>query len=178
MGQGPLQNGVDADTIERLLEEYARTGSIRKASAAVGIPKSTAARYLKETPKSAAPVVAQQRAVVERSGASLWDARGALNENYTRLLRLADDLEGRVDGANPMPAMSYLSTLKEIREHVKTGMAVAKLLIDINEVRAFQDSVLEAIGEADPATRERIVRKLEQKRAMDLALDAGRLGGA
>jgi molybdenum-dependent DNA-binding transcriptional regulator ModE len=173
---GQAAGGLEADVVERLLEAYAQTGSIRKASAAVGIPKSTAARYLKETPKSAAPVVAQQRVIVERSGASLWDARGALDENYARLLRLVDDLEGRIDSANPMPAMLYLSTLKEIREHVKAGMAVAKLLIDINEVRAFQDSVLEAITEADPATRERIVRKLEQKRAMGLAVGAGRVG--
>lgn len=161
---------VDGDTLERLLTAFAETGSKSAAARRAGIPLSTAKRYLQETPKAAAPVVVAQQAVIERSGASLWDTRQALDENYARLLRLVDKFEKQVDAANPMPTVVYLSTLKEIREHVTVGIKLAALMVDMQEVRQFQQAVIEAVGEADDQTRERILRKLQERRAVGLAV--------
>ena len=161
---------VEGDTLERLLTAYAETGSKAAAARRVGIPLSTAKRYLQGTRKAAAPVVAVQQAMIERSGASLWDTRGALDENYARLLRLVDQFEKQVDAANPMPAAVYLSTLKEIREHVTVGIKLAALMVDIQEVREFQRAVIEAVGEADDQTRERILGRLQERRAVGLAV--------
>lgn len=157
---------LSPDTIEALLNAYAETGSQRKAARQAGVPFATAQRYLAQTPKAATPVVAQQRAVIEKAGASMWDTRAALDDNFNRLLRLVEQLES----APRMEPLVYVVVLREIREHVTTGMKLARLMLDVNEVRLFQDAVIEAIGEADADTRARLIRKLQERRAVGLAL--------
>ena len=174
MGRKP---SIDPETGERLLEAYQRLGSKSAAAREIGVSEDAADRYLSKLPKAAAPVVAQQRQIVERAGASLWDTRGALDENYGRLLALMGQLERgileeRTGSDGPYTTMTpiavHVATLKEIREHIKTSMDLGKLLIDIEEVRKFQTAVLEAIGEADEATRQRIIEKLRERRALGL----------
>jgi molybdenum-dependent DNA-binding transcriptional regulator ModE len=131
---------LTTDTIETLLTAYAETGSQSAAARKAGVPVSTARRYLSQTPKAASPVVAQQRAVIERAGASMWDTRAALDENFARLLRLVEQLES----APKMEPLVYVVVLREIREHVTTGMKLARLMLDVNEVRLFQEAVVEA----------------------------------
>jgi molybdenum-dependent DNA-binding transcriptional regulator ModE len=171
------KSSIDEKTGARLLEAYGRLGSKSAAARKIGVSEDAADRYLRDTPKAAAPVVAQQRQVIEVAGASLWDTRQALDENYGRLLglmaRLEDGiLEERQGSDGPYTTMTpiavHVATLKEIREHIKTAMDLGKLLIDIEEVRKFQQAVLEAIGEADDATRQRIIAKLRQQRALGL----------
>ena len=59
-----------------------------------------------------------------------------------------------------------LSHVSEVRQQIKLALDIAKTLYDVEQVRAFQEEVLLAIGEASPETRERIVRALQEKRAI------------
>lgn len=171
MGRTP---SIDPETGARLLDAYQRLGNKSAAAREIGVSEDAAARYLKDTPKAAAPVVAQQQEIVQAASASLWDTRRALEDNYQRLLKLYQQLdagisEQRGEYVTLTPIATNVAALREIREHVKVSVDLAKLLIDIEEVRKFQSAVLDAIHEADPATRERIIAKLRERRALGLA---------
>lgn len=164
MGRSP---SIDSETGERLIEAYQRLGSQRAAAAEVGVSVGSAQRFFESLPKAAAPVIAQQQQLVTVAGADLWDTRSALDENYQRLIRLVDIAQGATTSKE---IQAYTGVLREIRSHIESGMDLAKLLVDIDEVRTFQQAVIEAIGEADERTKERIIAKLRQRRALGLAL--------
>src|SRR5258706_10021686 len=161
---------IDPETGRRLLDAYQRLGNQSAAAREIGVSEDAANRYLKNTPKAAAPVVAQQRQIVEAAGASLWDARASLDTNYQRAIKLYEQLETgiRLEGgeySTPTPIATNVAALREIREHIKAAADLFKLLIDIEEVRKFQQAVIEAIREESPATAERIIAQLRERRA-------------
>lgn len=176
MGRTP---SIDEATGERLLEAYRRLGTKSAAAREIGVSEDAASRFFAGLPKAAAPTVAQQQQIVERAGVSLWDTRAALDANYGRLLTLMGQLEQGIleekqgtDGpyTTMTPITTHVATLKEIREHIKTAMDLGKLLIDIEEIRKFQQAVLAAIGDADADTQQRIIASLRQQRALGLAV--------
>lgn len=178
MGRKP---SIDEDTGEALIAAYQRLGNVAAAAREVGVSESAARRYLDATPEAAAPVIAQQRAILETANSSLWDTRASLDENYGRLLKLYRQLDAGIVQQNGefvtvTPVATNVAALREIREHIRLSVDLAKLLIDIEEVRKFQQAVIEAIGEADPPTRDRLIAKLRERRAVGLAL--GGPGGA
>lgn len=163
----------------QLLDAYQRLGDKRAAMREVGVSESAGYRFFENLGENIAPVVATQRQIIEKAGASLFDTRAALEENYGRLLTLMTQLEAGIleerqgsDGpyTTMTPISVHVAALRELREHIKTGMDLQKLLIDVAEVQKFQQAVIEAIGEADPATQQRILAKLKQRRAVGLAL--------
>ncbi len=166
MGRKP---SITPEQGEALLEAYGRLGSIRAAAAEVGVSEDAAQRYAAKFPKSAAPVIAQQQHIVETARASLWDTRLSIDENYQRCLDLLVQAQA-LDMGNPKAVSAYVGLLREIRGHVESSMDLAKLLVDVEEVRKFQHSVIEAIGEADEPTKHRIIAKLRERRALGLAL--------
>lgn len=169
------KSSIDETTGQRLLEAYQRSGDKRRAAAEVGISESAAYRFFANIGENVTPVIATQRQIVATAGASLWDTRAALDENYGRVLRLVSRLDEGityVDGEYQTltPVATLVAALKEIREHIKTSMDLAKLLIAVDEVQKFQQSVIEAIGEADEPTKQRLLAKLRERRALGLAL--------
>jgi len=172
MGRKP---SISPEQGARLLEAYGRLGNKSAAAREIGVSEDAAARYLAETPKAATPTLASQREIIETAGASLWDTRGALDESYRRILKLADQLKEGVVLVNGewqttvSPAV-YVQAIKEIREHIKTSMELGKLLIDIDEVRKFQQTVLAVIGDVDNETKQRIIARLREQHALGLVL--------
>lgn len=176
MGRTP---SIDATTGARLLDAYQRLGNKSAAAREIGVSEDAATRFFAGLPKAAAPSLANSQQVVEQAGTSLWETRGALQENYDRALKLVTQLERGIleekrgsDGpyTTQTPIATHVAALKEIREHIKTAMDLGKLLIDIDEVRKFQQAVIDAIGEADVDTQHRIIAKLRERRALGLAL--------
>lgn len=172
MGRAP---SIDETKGAALIEAYRRLGSKRAAAEAAGVSIGSAMRFFESLPEAAAPVVAQQQQLVARAGEGLWDTRQALGENYDRLSTLVKKLEDGIvlqngEWVTMTPVATHVAALREIREHIKTSLDLAKLLIDVDEVRKFQQAVIEAIGEADEPTRQRIVAKLRERRALGLAL--------
>ena len=174
MGQ-PL-NG-DLDKQQALFDAYTRLGSLRKAANEVGVSKSTAERWLKSVPKAAAPVIAQQQHIVEAAGTSLWDTRAVLEDSYRRLVNLVDKLEAGIQLVNVngndeyvtyTPPSTLVAAIKELREHGETSVKIAKLILEIDEIRTFQQAVLDTLAEADESLRQRALEKLRQRRALGL----------
>lgn len=171
MGRTP---SIDAATGERLLAAYQRLGSQRKAAAEVGVSKDAASRFFATLPTAAAPAMAAQQELVATTGARLWETRSALQDNYDRIQKLLAQLDTGIvqqggEWVTLTPIATHVAAIREAREHIRTAVDLGKLLLDIEQVRAFQQAVIEAIGEADPATRERLIAKLRERRAVGLA---------
>ena len=168
------KSSIDPETGARLLDAYQRLGSKSAAAREIGVSEDAATRFFAQTPKAAAPSVATQQQIVERAHASLFDSRAVIEDSYRRIITLADQLAQGITLINGeyqtlvSPAVS-VAAIKEIREHVKTAIELGKLMIDIEEVRAWQHTVIEAIGDADEPTRQRIIAKLRERRALGLA---------
>lgn len=169
MGRPPT---IDEATGQQLLEAYGRTGSKAAAARELGVSESAARRYFDGLPEAAAPVIASQRQILETAGTSLWETREALEENYQRTLNLVLMAQA-LDMANPKAVAAATGVFREIRAHIESSLTLAKLLVDIDEVKKFQTAVLEAIAEADEPTRQRIISKLRERRAVGLALSGG-----
>ena len=54
---------------------------------------------------------------------------------------------------------------REIRGQLRLFLNIAKTLYDVEQVAEFQKIVLEEIGKADEETRQRIIERLNQRRA-------------
>lgn len=172
MGRQP---SIDEAKGKALIEAYQRLGSIAAAAREVDVSESAARRYLDDMPKAATPIIASQRQIIESAGASLFDTRQALDTNYARLLALYEQLAAGIyqqNGENLTltPVATNVAALREIREHIQSGMKMYQLLISVDETRKFREAVLEAIGEVDESTRQRILAKLQERRSLELAV--------
>lgn len=178
MGRTP---SIDETTGARLLDAYQRLGTKSAAAREIGVSEDAAARFFAGLPKAAAPALASQQQVVAAAGASLWNTHAAMDANYQRALKLYAQLEQGIsiqsgDHVSLTPIATNVAALREIREHIKLYADIAKMLLDIEEVRTFQRAVIEAIRETDPATAQRLIAKLRKQHALGLALSGS--GGA
>lgn len=164
----------------RLQQAAQRLGSRRKAAAELGLSIGSVNRYFESLGDAAAPVLAapsqaaQRRAVVIT--ADLWDTRRALDANYARAVGLYEQLEaglvleehGGPDGprVSQVPIGVHVSALREIREHIKLAAGVSGQLLSMEAIQRFQTVVIEAIGEADSATRDRVIAALQRTGAL------------
>ena len=69
------------------------------------------------------------------------------------------------------PKELALKCMQEIRSQLKLQLEIFQTLYDIQAVAEFQREVLEAIGDADLETRDRIVRNLKERSAVRSALN-------
>lgn len=160
---------------ERILDLYRQGKSRSEIASAVGINIGRVNRFISNLGQAAAPIITTKTEIVERAGAGLWDTKAALDDNYERALNLLTKLETGVQEVNGQfvtstPIATQVAAIKEVREHIKTSLTLLKLMVDVDEVRKFQQAVLDAIGEADDATKQRILAKLQERRAMEFAL--------
>lgn len=68
------------------------------------------------------------------------------------------------------PRELALKAMAEIRNQLKLQLEMFQALYDIKAVEAFQQEVLEAIGEEAPNVRDKIIYRLAQKQALRGAL--------
>lgn len=182
MGRAP---SIDEQTGERLLAAYRRLGSIAAAARETGVSESAARRYFDGLPKAATPVMAAQRQILETAGASLFDSTAALEDNYRKVLDLIDKLEaGIIEIRESASGERYetrvspavlIAALREAREYVTAATRLLELMISVNEVRRFQQAVLDVMAaELDETTRRRVIDRL--RRDLPLGLLPGRGG--
>jgi len=165
------KSSIDTATGSRLLEAYKRLGSERAAAAEVGVSVGAAQRYFAALDEAAAPVISSplRTQVITAAGASLWDTRGALEENYARVGRLVATLELSLSSRDQVSApaiLAYLAALKENREHIGMSVKLAELLVNLDAIQRFQAAVIEVIGDVDATTRERIISRLAERGAL------------
>jgi len=64
------------------------------------------------------------------------------------------------------PRELALKTMAEIRGQLKLQLEIFQTLYDMKAVQEFQEAVLEAIGEVDKPTRERVLSNLRRRKAL------------
>jgi ParB-like chromosome segregation protein Spo0J len=68
------------------------------------------------------------------------------------------------------PRELALKAMAEIRGQLKLQLEIFQCLYDMQAVQEFQDEVLTSIGEASPDVRDKIIRSLNEKRAIRSAV--------
>jgi len=69
------------------------------------------------------------------------------------------------------PKELALKCMQEIRSQLKLQLEIFQTLYDMQAVADFQREVLQAIGDADLETRDRIIRNLQERSAIRSTLD-------
>ena len=182
---------IDQDTGAALLAAYQETGSVRGAAKRVGVGLGAAQRYLSAFPaNSAAAVVVQgiaeqapqavqqQQLVAARGAAVLTRSLELLQLNYDRLETFIGRMEkplAQQPGADFFAISAkhlevYVKAIAASTAHIKLAKETMELVLAAREVLAFQEAVIEAIGDADPETQQRILAILESRGAVAAAL--------
>jgi len=95
----------------------------------------------------------------------------------SRLEKMAGDIDHELEAINkeleesPKGGKTELRELKikfnaEGRKQINSHLDLAKALYDITEVRKFQETVIEVIGEVNVEARDEILRRLKERRAL------------
>ncbi len=82
---------------------------------------------------------------------SVWDVRERLEENFHRVETLLEEMEGTED-----PALR-LAAAAEIRQHIALAERALRAVSRAEEVRAFEEAVLEALEAANATVRRKVV---------------------
>jgi len=64
-----------------------------------------------------------------------------------------------------------LKHVAEVRKQISLVLEIAQVLYNVDEVKAFQEEVLTAIGQAAPEARPAILQNLQDRRAIRSVLD-------
>jgi hypothetical protein len=92
-------------------------------------------------------------------------------ESQVRRVKVKDSEEEVSEYRFKDPRELALKAMAEIRGQLKLQLEIFQALYDMDAVAEFQKEVLDAIGQVDPATRERIIYALKAKRAIRSTVD-------
>jgi len=143
------------------LSQMLRAGKAQREIAQVfGVTESAISKAKKELNLNVVKNVALENAhrVVDKNLNAI-DQLYKINEAANKLL---DELEEKPD--------LKLRAMAEIRNQLRLQLDIFQSLYDMKAVQEFQDEVLTGIGEASPDVRDKIIRSLNEKRAIRSAV--------
>ena len=144
------------------LSQLLRSGKAQREIAQVfGVTESAVSKAKKELNLNVVKNVVLENAhrVVDKNLNAI-DQLYKINEAANKLL---DELEQKPD--------LKLRAMAEIRNQLKLQLDIFQSLYDMKAVQEFQDEVLTAIGDASPDVRDKIIRSLNEKRAIRSAIN-------
>jgi Asp-tRNA(Asn)/Glu-tRNA(Gln) amidotransferase B subunit len=92
-------------------------------------------------------------------------------ESQVRKVKVRDSEEEISEYKFKDPRELALKAMAEIRGQLKLQLEIFQALYDMKAVEEFQKEVLNAIGEADPETRSKIICALQNRRAIRSTLE-------
>ena len=143
------------------LSQMLRSGKAQREIAQVfGVTESAISKAKKELNVCVVKNVALENAhrVVDKNLNAI-DQLYKINEAANKLL---DELEQKPD--------LKLRAMAEIRNQLRLQLDIFQSLYDMKAVQEFQDEVLTAIGDASSDVRDKIIRSLNEKRAIRSAV--------
>ena len=143
------------------LSQMLRSGKAQREIAQVfGVTESAISKAKKELNLNVVKNVVLENAhrVVDKNLNAI-DQLYKINEAANKLL---DELEQKPD--------LKLRAMAEIRNQLRLQLDIFQSLYDMKAVQEFQDEVLTAIGDASPDVRDKIIRRLNEKRAIRSAI--------
>ena len=130
------------------------------AARELGVSRQAVSQRLIELRGRTTKVMATKK--IEQVVDQRLDAVEQLNKINTEANRLLDELE-------QSPELK-LKVMAEIRGQLRLQLDIFQTLYDMKAVQEFQQEVLNAIGEADKETRNAIINKLNESRAIRTAI--------
>jgi predicted transcriptional regulator len=91
-------------------------------------------------------------------------------ENQVKTVRIGDEEQPVKEVRMKDPRALAVQVMAEIRGQLALQVEIFKTLFDMRAVEEFQAEVLQAIQEASPDVRAKIIRNLNQRRALSTAV--------
>jgi hypothetical protein len=161
-----VKKGNGVSKIARILRVSKGTVSKRLKQLNIGISKNVTLHHAGEIVKKEINAVEQLLKINEDANTLLDRLMKVIRGDEKALDEVAYLLSGRFG-----PIEAVLKIQAEIRQQLKLQLEIYESLYDMKAVAIFQREVLAAIGEADPDTRQRIIKSLKEKRAVYSTLD-------
>jgi len=165
------------------LEQLVREGNgVSEAARKLGVSKGTVSKRLKKLNVGITKNVTLHHAgEIVKKEINAAEQLLRINETANALLdRLMKVIEGDEEElAKVLPLLggkgsaieAAIKIKGEIRQQLKLQLEIFQALYDMQAVAEFQKEVLEAIGEADLETRDRIIRNLQKRSAIRSTLE-------
>ena len=171
MGRGK----ISLVQLERLVREGNGVSQIAKK---LGVAKGSVSKRLKDLR------VGITKDVVLRSAPQIVDrqlnAMDQLKKINTLINGELDYIEKNIKTATGQERKDFqeqrLKHVAEVRKQLGLLLEIAQALYNAEEVAAFQQSVLEEIGHAAPEVRDRILQRLNERRAIRSTIALGQPG--
>ena len=160
----PVNRGVNLRTGKisdvRMLKMVDEGISQVKIAEHFGVSKQAVSKRIKELRGKTTKVITTKK--VKQAVDDRLDAIAQLKKINDEANRLLDELEED-------PGLK-IKVMAEIRQQLGLQLQIFQALYDVRAAKEFQDEVIAAIGEADPDVRDRIIRRLNERRAIRSAL--------
>ncbi|MDP2605263.1 MAG: hypothetical protein Q8S00_22200 [Deltaproteobacteria bacterium] len=166
---------IDDKTLYRLLVEEGR--SQQEAATYFGVSEAAVSKRVKTLNISLNRHVGLERAKdVADHGLNIIDQLQTVNDVIQTEMNWAIQ-EARKPGADRKGLQQVVIDLTaEIRKQLRFQLEILRSLYDMRGVAEFQKEVLDVIGETAPETREAIIRRLVERRALRSALNVAESG--
>lgn len=160
---------IDDQALYRLLVEEDR--SQREAAAYFGVTEAAISKRVKALNLNLSRHVGLERAKeVADHGLNVASQLQRINRVIQEELTWALG-EARKPGADRKGLQHVVIDLTgEVRKQLHLQLDILRSLYDLKAVAAFQQEVLDAIGEVAPETRQAIIRRLHERRALRSAI--------
>ena len=149
--------GVSATTVRRHIRGIARDGTMQ-------LCQLSDTQSKREADVNAPNFVLETQIDVLNQ---LQDANGAMWELIEQLEKVAEERGQMTTGE----INAYIRSMGEIRQQLQLQANLVELMLRLDIIKEFQQTVLETINEVDPKVAEKIRIKLLEKKAMRSAMN-------
>jgi len=165
-----VKDGNGVSQIARILKVSKGTVSRRLKQINLGIAKNITLHHAGEIVKKEINSVTQLQKINDHANELLDLLMVCVNGDVAAKAEAAAKL-GPIGPGSKDPKELALKCMQEIRSQLKLQLEIFQTLYDMQAVAEFQREVLEAIGNADLETRDRIIRNLKERSAIRSTLD-------
>jgi len=165
-----VREGNGVSSIARKLGVAKGTVSKRLKQLNVGIARSATLHHAGEVVKREINAAAQLQKINDHANELLDLLMVCVNGDDAAKAEAAAKL-GPAGPGSKDPKELALKCMQEIRSQLKLQLEIFQTLYDMQAVAEFQREVLQAIGDADLETRDRIIRNLKERSAIRSTLD-------
>lgn len=164
--QSPVEKFGAASIVIALSEDGMNPKSISAHLETQGIPISEAEikgwlKAYQQAPITQKPAMAN---------GSIFDTQGQMQIVFDKLHTLLDELDDQEDShylsAKITKEQVKLDYMKEIRQSIKDAASLAAVVANMQTVEQFKKVVIEEVNKVDPATAQRIWKKIREAKAM------------
>jgi hypothetical protein len=162
-----VREGNGVSQIGRILGVSKGTVSKRLKQLKVGITKNVTLTHAGEIVRKEINAVGQLQKINSHANELLDLLMACMDEDEAK----REDALKKLGNGVKDPKELALKAMQEIRGQLKLQLEIFQALYDMQAVAEFQKEVLEAIEDASPEIRDRIIHSLKEKRAIRSTLE-------